>query len=141
LQLAAVGVLKRQLTNVINQSANFTHKHDTSIKTTTTTCCRHSFFFESVRCAMLRSIDIPAAFVFPVLLLLLQIAVTSVWGTLPFGNRNGDSGAAGGFVGGVGGGRRNNPRLPVSPEAYMSSVSYSTFIIPGSYIPTVKVEV
>jgi hypothetical protein len=90
---------------------------------------------------MLRSIDIPAAFVFPVLLLLLQIAVTSVWGTLPFGNRNGDSGAAGGFVGGVGGGRRNNPRLPVSPEAYMSSVSYSTFIIPGSYIPTVKVEV
>jgi hypothetical protein len=90
-------------------------------------------FFESVRCAMLRSIDIPAAFVFPVLLLLLQIAVTSVWGTLPFGNRNGDSGAAGGFVGGVGGGRRNNPRLPVSPEAYMSSVSYFTFIIP-SYI-------
>ncbi|EFX72480.1 hypothetical protein DAPPUDRAFT_110774 [Daphnia pulex] len=92
---------------------------------------------------MLRSIDIPAAFVFPVvlLLLLLQMAVTSVWGTLPFGNRNGDSGAAGGFVvGGVGGGRRNNPRLPVSPEAYMSSVSYFTFIIPGSYIPTVKFE-
>lgn len=74
------------------------------------------------------SIYIPVAFVFPVQLLVLLQIVTSVWGTLPFGNRNGDSGVAGGFVGGVGG-RRNNPRLPVSPEAYMSSVSQITFIV------------
>lgn len=66
---------------------------------------------------------IPNAFVIPVLLLLLLPIPSSVWGTLPFGNRNGESGVSSGGFGGVGGGRRNNPRLPVSPEAYMSSVS------------------
>lgn len=74
-------------------------------------------------CAMWSICIIPNAFVIPVLLLLLLPIPSSVWGTLPFGNRNGESGVSSGGFGGVGGGRRNNPRLPVSPEAYMSSVS------------------
>ncbi len=54
------------------------------------------------------------------------LMVPSVSGIFPFKNRNGDSGADGVGSGFAGGGKRNNPRLPVSPEAYMSSVSKIT---------------
>lgn len=49
----------------------------------------------------------------------LSVLIPIVSGTFPFRNRNSDlaESASGG------GGRPNNPRLPVSPEAYMSSVS------------------
>ena len=48
------------------------------------------------------------------------LVVPTAAGTFSFRNRNSDLGADGS---GLGGGKRNNPRLPISPEAYMSSVS------------------
>lgn len=51
---------------------------------------------------------------------MILVVIANVSATLPFGNRNGESVLSSGLGAG---GRRNNPRLPVSPEAYMSSVS------------------
>ncbi|KAK4007766.1 gastric triacylglycerol lipase [Daphnia magna] len=48
----------------------------------------------------------------------ILVVIANVSATLPFGNRNGESVLSSGLGAG---GRRNNPRLPVSPEAYMSS--------------------
>lgn len=52
----------------------------------------------------------------------LLIPFDIVSATFPFRNRNSDLSVRAGTGGGIG--RNNNPRLPVSPEAYMSSVSW-----------------